>query len=660
MERTINKNRRHWFAAGLLLILCFVTYSNSLSNNFTVDDYEMLIGNSQMHNIKFLLKNFSITSKSQDYRIFPHIISMLNYLWFGSNPFGHHIVMLILFYICGITLYVLLNMLFQDWKIAFLSSLFFIAHPINGLLVNYTAGACSALLFPINLSIIFFLLASSKRRWFYLSMSLIWFSVALLSHESTIMYPLYLAAVLFFVKKYNLKETLRGCFPYILLVCAYVIFRMHFISLKIHIFDKVFLLKVSIFSYIASFTKIILWYVAKLVFLKDIVLMWFVPTVTQNLIWWNLGFWVGLVLYFYWLFFVLKGNIRFFGLVWFSIGLVPLTVACFYRSALGFVIEPHWMSFSTIGFLIFLADLIVAVTRNKKIWLSILTSFFLMSYIFVSRQHNKLWADKKTYCQYWVKVVPQNLLGIGFLADAYYMNGEVQKAEELYYYLSSRGWERAESYDNLGLIEMSRGNTTRAIQDFRRALELKPSKIAYTNLGIALSKIGDLAGSQEAYIKAIELNPFSVEARYNLALAYREQKEFVKAKSILEKILEIDPNDEPTMFLLAQITWESGDKSAAFSWAKTILLKGKDPQRLTELGSLFAANHYSNMAFALYSRALEKDPQNKTAHLELGKLYGNQGQYNRAIVIWQQGLRYHPEEKMFIDFIQDAKRLKEK
>ena len=63
------------------------------------------------------------------------------------------------------------------------------------------------------------------------------------------------------------------------------------------------------------------------------------------------------------------------------------------------------------------------------------------------------------------------------------------------------------------------------------------------------------------------------------------------------------------------------------------------------------------MAFALCSRALQINPKNKNAHLELGKLYGNQGRYNRAIVMWQQGLKYHPQETMFVDFIQEAERL---
>ena len=654
------KNQAHFLAALAMLALCFVIYHNSLSNGFNIDDDQMLVRNPEMHSPKFLWQNFFVTSDPKDYRPVMHFISMVIYLCFGPNPFGHHLAQLILFYACALALYVLVNMLFQNRRVAFLTSLFFIAHPINGLLVNYTAVACATMILPFVLSLIFLLLASSEKSRFYYFISLIWFTVSLLSHESTMTYLLYLAAVLFFVKQYPWQKTLKACVPYFLLALAYGVFRMKVVSLKTHLFDKVLFFKISIFSYIASFAKISLWYVAKLFFLKDIVVMWRVPVQTENLLAWNLGFGLGLAIYLYWLFFILnRKSVRFLGLIWFSIGFIPLTLACFYRKNLGFAVEPHWMFFSTIGFCIFLADLLVTLTKTNQKLLKIFTAVLLISYGFVSYEHNKLWATQKTYCEYWVKVVPGNLLGWGMLADSYFLDGKFEKAEKIYNWLSAQGCERSENYNNLGLLEMSRGNMIKAEENFTRAIEIKPSATAYTNLGVLRSKIGDPQGAQEAYLKAIVLDLYAIEAKFNLALIYRNRGEFDKAKDLLGEILDIEVNDEPAMMLLTQIDWESGDKSGAFKEAQKLLSQGTNADGLAELGSLFAANHYSTMAFALYSKALNIDPKNKTAHLEFGKLLGNQKQYLRAIVMWQEGLRYHPEEKVFVEYMTQAKQFLE-
>jgi len=651
------RNRRNVWVGGILLCLCVLTYSNSLSNQFTIDDYELLIHNPQMHNIKFLPQIFSIDPEKKTYRPFPHLISMLTYLCFGPNPVGHHLIQLILFYICAVTFYALLNMLFENWKIAFLTSLFFVAHPINGLLVNYTAMAPALLVLPLNLSMITFLLAEGKRSRAYFLISLMCFLVGLMSHEVTLFYPLYLASALFLVKRYSLRETVLKCLPYAALAALYFLFIMKIFNLKGNLFAKMFLYKISFFIYVATFSKLIFWYISKLIFLNDIVLLWSTPFVKTDLVGWILGLGIFLFTCFY---FILKREKKIFrslGLTWFLIGFIPLTVACFFRGDTNLMIEHGWFFFSTIGFFVFVAYLLTTLIKNKIIF-TVFTGVILVGYVFSSRQHNERWADKKTYCEYWVKIVPENFIAVNMLADAYYMDGELEKAKELYDQLLSKRWDNSKTYINLGLIERARGNTKKAIENFKIALALQPNSVnALTNLGATLADLKDFKGAKEAYLKAIELNRFSIEPRFNLAMIYRTQKEFVKAADLLEQVLAIDPNDGLAIFFLGESNLVSGSKDRAIELTKNLLTKSKDPQRLVNLGSHFAQERFSNMAFALYSRALTIDPCYKEAYIEMGKVFGNRDQFKQAIVVWQEGLKCHPREKVFEDLISEAREL---
>ena len=62
-------------------------------------------------------------------------------------------------------------------------------------------------------------------------------------------------------------------------------------------------------------------------------------------------------------------------------------------------------------------------------------------------------------------------------------------------------------------------------------------------------------------------------------------------------------------------------------------------------------------AFALYDKALALDHQYKETYLELGKLYGNDNQFDKAIGVWQVGLKLDPHDKRFSHLIEEAKRL---
>jgi len=285
--------------------------------------------------------------------------------------------------------------------------------------------------------------------------------------------------------------------------------------------------------------------------------------------------------------------------------------------------------------------------------------FTLLLYLGVhTKGYNALWGNERQYCLYWLKHVPGYKSVMFHLAGTYLREGEYAQAQRIYKEALENTSSDEEIYINLGLMDEQEGNLTGAVDHYKAALIFQPhSALAYNNLGIVYLKREEIAQAQECFERALALNRFLIEPRLNLASLYEKEGKSLEAQMLLEENLTIDPHEERSLLSLIRISLARGEKAKAVDLARRFLAKSRNPQELTFLGSLFAQYRFLNMAFSFYFKALRIDPSSKNAFLEVGKLYGNLGQLQRAILFWQEGLRYHPTEKGFGELITEAQRL---
>ncbi len=64
----------------------------------------------------------------------------------------------------------------------------------------------------------------------------------------------------------------------------------------------------------------------------------------------------------------------------------------------------------------------------------------------------------------------------------------------------------------------------------------------FNRLGIALRKLKRFEEAKKAYHHALKLNPQDEYLYFNLARVYLDEKDLAKAKEIVEKALQINPN----------------------------------------------------------------------------------------------------------------------
>ena len=128
-----------------------------------------------------------------------------------------------------------------------------------------------------------------------------------------------------------------------------------------------------------------------------------------------------------------------------------------------------------------------------------------------------------------------------------FANKEYANAEANYRISKSNAPARATAYYNLGTAIYKQKQPSEAKYAFAKSLEKAKGKQqkhqASYNLGNALMKEKNYAQAIEAYKIALRNNPKDDEARYNLALAKKMQKENPEKKD--DKKDKKDKNDEP-------------------------------------------------------------------------------------------------------------------
>ncbi len=91
----------------------------------------------------------------------------------------------------------------------------------------------------------------------------------------------------------------------------------------------------------------------------------------------------------------------------------------------------------------------------------------------------------------------------------------------------------------LGQTEEARKHFSKAVEEFRKALEEKPRSFKlYTYLGNSLAAMGDFRSASEAFKQALDLNPADMATYYNLTKALEFQGRYDEAIEVLQKGIE--------------------------------------------------------------------------------------------------------------------------
>ncbi len=191
----------------------------------------------------------------------------------------------------------------------------------------------------------------------------------------------------------------------------------------------------------------------------------------------------------------------------------------------------------------------------------------------------------------------------------------------------------AEAYFNRGVAWYHKGEYDRAIQDYTKAIELKPDDAeAYYNRGLAWDELGDFDRAIQDFDRAIELKPDYAEAYNNRGNAWAHKGEYDRAIQDFDKAIELKPDDAEAYFNRGNAWAHKGEYDRAIQdFDKAIELKPDFAEAYNNRGNAWDELGEYDRAIQDYTKAIELKPDDAEAYNNRGVAWAHKGDYDRAL-----------------------------
>jgi len=209
-------------------------------------------------------------------------------------------------------------------------------------------------------------------------------------------------------------------------------------------------------------------------------------------------------------------------------------------------------------------------------------------------------------------------------APGVFVAAQGQSAEQLYS-------EANGAYD--------RGEVSRAISLYQQLVSLQPDSIpARTNLAVALAHVGRYEEAIVQYQQALKRDPTNSVVKLNLALAWYKEAEFDKATSELEGLRKENADSQQVLYLLSDCYLRLGRNSDAVALLEPVY-REKPDDRVVELRSRTALIREGQIpqGEAVIDRIL-KDGNTAEANLLMGEAQFAAADYKTAAVTLHNAL----------------------
>ena len=194
-----------------------------------------------------------------------------------------------------------------------------------------------------------------------------------------------------------------------------------------------------------------------------------------------------------------------------------------------------------------------------------------------------------------------------------------------------------------GLSAADKGDLDKAIQNYDKAIEIKPDFfIIYNNRGIAYSKKGDFDTAIQDFTTAIEINPDYAEAYNNRGNAYSEKRDFDKAIQNYDKAVEIKPRLAEAYSNRGVAYHEKHDFDTAIQDFTTAIEINPDyAEAYNNRGFAYSERDFDK-AIQNYDKAIEINPDYAEAYNNRGFAYRRKGDFDTAIQDFTTTIELNP------------------
>ncbi len=198
--------------------------------------------------------------------------------------------------------------------------------------------------------------------------------------------------------------------------------------------------------------------------------------------------------------------------------------------------------------------------------------------------------------------------------------------------------QQAEARYDLGVENMTQGQTALALRNFRAAEQLAPKDVRIQlALGEAYRQSNHLTEAEQHLRRALELDPENETAGLNLSALLIQENKFEEAASLAQKLSE-DPTFPAPWRALTNAGWaelQLGRFDEARKHLSTALeFKPNYWSALLDLGILEERQSHAEEALATFQKLLDLAPMPSIAaeaHFRMGEIYVSLGQRDQAV-----------------------------
>ncbi|HLC17395.1 MAG TPA: tetratricopeptide repeat protein [Thermodesulfobacteriota bacterium] len=522
-------------AGALVLVLTtFALYSNTLLNGFVYDDVHQILKNPWITDPGYLpviftssLGEFLPGVASGTYRPMIHVVYMAEYALFGLEPWGYHLVNVILQ--SGVVVLVFLvasRLIEKDSGIyPFAAALYFALHPAHTEVVAWVS-AMQDLAFTILVLCAFYVYAGMERPGAKgtLFAGLLFFIALFFKETALVFLPLVFIHDLALRDSSAPVKNWRAYLAFIALAALYFAARAYAVRAALpgkRWFD------LTDYQYLINVFPLVPLYFQKLLFPVNLSAYYYIEPIgslAEARGFLSLAF---IVILGYGIYRAFRyDRLVFFALAWVLVAILPTL----YLPGIGksFFAE-RYLFFPSVGFCIFAVLLVGRFLEGREfagaggggriitVTLVVVAAVLLT---FQTVKRNSVWRD-----------------GFSLWSDT------VRKSPGA-----------ALPHYNLGVEYARMGLGDLAIEEFKRSTVLDPTyDNAFYNLAVMYDRRGEFDLAVKYYGETLRLNPQSADAHLNLGVIYRKQGQIAEAEAEFQMALRIDSSLEAAGVYLDEI-----------------------------------------------------------------------------------------------------------
>lgn len=568
----------------LIVLLILLAYGNTLNHGFVWDDFDIIVENPTLNlrNIpRFFVTEDKISAPTGYYRPITYLSFAIDRTIWGTNPLGFNITNLLLHVLVSLLFYRVVAALFKRENLALVAALVFALHPIVGETINFHAGGRNTLLCSVfTLASLFFYIRREGTP------AIICFTLGIFSKEFALLLP----AILFLYDRTlnEKKTTWRAYLPYAIASAVYLLMRSLVVKANANLIqaaniaDNFWIVPQTIVAYLRNMA---LPFYLKTLYYVNLQVTW------SGFL--TCSFIIALLLAVAFVF--RKKREILFAVAIFLLFLLPVTNI--FNLGAAMVTDRH-AYLATLGFSLGLAWVICSAKKQVAVpvTIALCALFGVMDVV-----KNRVWKDEITLFSQMVKDAPE-------LSSGPYQNLGV-------IYFNRRDFSTAEKYLLLSLDKGGIGHADATLDSFMRMfveMDLPDKAVLVLNQKIkknpknpephfVLSRIYEATGQgrlARAHLdKAELLSPGAAEAMRNKVVeacrqgeAFMSRRKFVRAESLFDGALTMDPYSVPALIDMGGVMVEKGEMDKALRYfVRAAALAPQDPTPHFNLSMAYSA-----------------------------------------------------------------------